>query len=179
MILTREEILSLLREGRLRIEPFHEECLGEVSYDITLADEFVFVSPSRTSIVDPENLESLTTERVRASEIILQPHDFVLARSREWIELPPDVMALVSGKSSIARLGLEVETAYILHAGHSGFVVLEIGNRNRVPIKLKAGMTIAQLIFFKLPHPVKPYVKTGTFGVQRTIELPRRISIIK
>ncbi len=173
--LTRGRILERLGKD-LIIEPFHEECLGEITYDISLGPEFVFVEPHYTPIIDPENL-NVRANRIYANQIFLQPHQFVLGRSAEWIELPNDIFVIISGKSSLARIGLEVEAAHVLHPGHKGYVVLEISNRNTVPVKLKEGMLIAQLLFFKT-EPVEPYISKGTFGVQNYIELPNKIRFI-
>ena len=175
-ILSRKEILQRLNKD-IVISPFHRECLGEVSYDISLSSEFVFVEPHYTPIIDPENL-NVRANRVFAKEIFLQPHQFVLGRSAEWIEVPNDLIVMISGKSSLARIGLEVEAAHILHPGHKGYVVLEISNRNSVPVKLKEGMLVAQLLFLKTTAVV-PYIISGTFGVQRKIELPQKICFIK
>ena len=178
MILTRDEILSEIKRGRLKIDPFYETSLGEISYDLSLGNEFVFVQPSRTAVIDVTDLSSLKCERIFSDHIILQPHDFVLARSREWIELPTDIVAIVSGKSSLARLGLEVETAYVIAPGHAGYIILEISNRNRVAIKLKRGMLIAQLIFFRLSKPVRQYTDIGQFGIQKEISLPKKLKFV-
>ena len=178
MILTRDEILSEIERGRLKINPFYETSLGEISYDLSLGNEFVFIQPSRTAVIDVTNLSSLKCERILSDYIILQPHDFVLARSQEWIELPTDIVAMVSGKSSLARLGLEVETAYVIAPGHAGYIILEISNRNRVAIKLKKGMLIAQLIFFRLSKPVRRYIDIGQFGIQKEISLPKKLKFV-
>ncbi len=174
-ILSRDEILKRLGKD-LQIEPFFDESLGELSYDLSLGNEFLSVQHHKTSIIDPERL-NLKEERVFASEIFLQPHSFVLGRSQEYIYLPSDILGLVSGKSSLARLGIQVETAYLLHPGHKGFVVLEISNHNSVPVRLKSGMLIAQLIFFKVPR-VKPYHQHGSFKEQKRIELPKYIRFV-
>jgi len=175
-VLSRHEIMERIGKD-LIIRPFHEECLGEITYDISLAPEFVFVEPHYTPIIDPENL-NVRANRVFANEIFLQPHQFVLGRSAEWIEVPTDLLVLISGKSSLARIGLEVEAAHILHPGHKGYVVLEISNRNSVPVKLKAGMLIAQLLFLRT-SPVSPYTEKGIFGVQEMINLPSHIKFLK
>ncbi len=175
-VLSQNEILDRLNKD-LVIKPFYEESLGEVTYDISLAPEFVFVEPHYTPIIDPEKL-NVRANRIFANEIFLQPHQFVLARSAEWIEVPNDLLVLISGKSSLARIGLEVEAAHILHPGHKGYVVLEVSNRNSVPIKLKRGMLIAQLLFLRTTK-VHSYSSVGSFGIQSRIDLPKEIKFIK
>ncbi len=178
MFLTKNEILEELERGRLKIEPFFKSSLGELTYDIALGNEFVFVKTEEVPFIDVEDLQNLKLERVFEDQIILHPKQFVLARSLEWIELPSDILGLISGKSSLARLGIQVESAYLLKPGHTGYVVLEISNRNDVPVKLKAGMLIAQVLFAKVKE-VESYLKVGTFKKQERIELPKELKFIK
>jgi dCTP deaminase len=54
----------------------------------------------------------------------------------------------VEGKSSLARLGLAIHvTAPTIHGGFSGNIQLEVINYGPLPIKLRPGMKICQLIF--------------------------------
>jgi dCTP deaminase len=161
----------------IKIQPFRAGNLcGEV-YDLTLDKEFLKMKSEEIPLIDPRNLE-ISGEGTLADEFILPSGHFVLARSEEWLELDKSTMAMVSGKSSLARLGLQVESAAILHPGHSGYVVLEITNLNNVSFKLVKGMRIAQLVFFRTSHPVEPYAsrKNSTFKTQRGIQLPDKIS---
>lgn len=174
-LLTRNDIVEKIKNKQLVINPFGEENLSEITYDIKISDEFVSIDTDPNTIIDPQNCESIRHVRKNKNEIILRSNSFILGRSVEWIEIPNNVFAMISGKSSLARLGIQVETAYILHPGHRGHVVLEINNRNTVPIKLSAGMRIAQLLFFEIDKFVRPYFEIGTFGVQEKILLPRKI----
>lgn len=159
----------------INIKPFRSKNLGAVSYDITLGNEFLRVKSEETPVVDPTKLD-LVGERIFGKDFFLQPHQFVLAKSEEWVELPPDVLAMVSGKSSLARLGIQVESAAILHPGHRGHVVLEVCNHNSVPFRLVKGLQIAQLLFFQV-EPSGEYYRAGdsTFKTQKKIEIPDKL----
>lgn len=74
----------------------------------------------------------------------------VLGWTAEYVNLPVDsrLAARVEGKSSLVRLGLGVHiTAPTIHAGFEGQIRLEIVNHGPLPITLKPGMRICQLIF--------------------------------
>ena len=78
------------------------------------------------------------------------PHIFILGRTKEVVKLPPTsrVAARVEGKSSLARLGLIVHfTAPTIHSGFNNSIRLEIMNHGPLPVRLRAGMRICQLIF--------------------------------
>src|ERR1700719_734056 len=74
-------------------------------------------------------------------------------------ELSDDIVARIEGKSSIGRLGLIVHaTAGFCDPGWKGTLTLELNNLTRVPIKLYAGLQIAQLSFMALDRPaLRPY----------------------
>lgn len=77
------------------------------------------------------------------------------------------IAARVEGKSSLARIGLAVHiTAPTIHAGFDGQIRLEIVNHGPLPILLKPGMRICQLIFEQtLGTPDKVY--GGQFAGQK------------
>src|SRR6202034_2954534 len=92
------------------------------------------------------------TERqvIPADGYSLVPKKLILGWSAEYIDLRNDarLAARVEGKSSLARLGLGVHvTAPTIHAGFDGRIRLEIINHGLIPIRLRAGMRICQLIF--------------------------------
>jgi dCTP deaminase len=73
-----------------------------------------------------------------------------LGWTAEFVSVPIDsrLAARVEGKSSLARLGLGIHvTAPTIHAGFEGQIRLEIINHGPIPIVLKPGMRICQLIF--------------------------------
>ena len=76
----------------------------------------------------------------------------------------------VEGKSGLARLGVAVHvTAPTIHAGFAGQIRLEIINHGSVPVRLRTGMRISQLILeLTLGTPVKSY--KGRFSGQTATE---------
>ncbi|MBR9689911.1 MAG: dCTP deaminase [Candidatus Altiarchaeota archaeon] len=160
----------------IKLKPFRDKNLSGVSYDITLDGEFLKLKDEEIALIDPSDIR-LVGERTMARDFILQPGSFVLSKSEEWMELDGNIMSLVSGKSSLARIGLQVHSAAVLHPGHNGHIVLEIKNNNSVPVRLIKGMKIAQLIFFKTSDEVPKYssLKSATFGTQKKIELPKKL----
>jgi dCTP deaminase len=77
---------------------------------------------------------------------VIHPGDLVLGATLEFTALPADVMAFVEGKSGLGRLGLIVATATQVAPGFHGVIVLEMANAGTVPLEVKPGMAIAQLV---------------------------------
>lgn len=82
--------------------------------------------------------------------IIIHPHQFVLAQTLEYLRLPPDLMAYVVGRSTWGRLGLIVATAVGIHPNFAGNLTLELRNLGETPLSLYPGQPIAQLFFHRV-----------------------------
>ena len=98
---------------------------------------------------------------------VLQPGDFALAASLEYVYLPSDMMAFVEGKSSLGRAGLLIATATQVAPGFKGCIVLELFNAGTVPIILRPAMGVAQLVLVSTDIKVpEDWLYSGGFRVQ-------------
>ena len=161
-VLSDGTIMRLVREGRIRIEPWDESLVQPASVDLRLGDSFRVFHNHRASAIDLRQPPGNLTEEVVIGPdepFVIHPGEFCLARTQEWIELPDDVVARIEGKSSLGRLGLIVHaTAGFCDPGWKGTLTLEFNNLTRVPIRLYAGLPIAQLSFMMLDAPaLRPY----------------------
>jgi dCTP deaminase len=82
----------------------------------------------------------------------LHPHSFVLAVTLEYICIPADHYALVLGRSTWGRLGLNIATATAVGPGFKGCITLELRNLSEVPITLNVGTRICQICLIKNPE---------------------------
>jgi dCTP deaminase len=95
---------------------------------------------------------------------ILHPDEFVLAVTRERVEVPDDLVGRLDGKSSLGRLGLIVHsTAGFVDPGFKGRLTLELRNIANLPITLYYDMPVSQISFVRLTTPAeKPYGAEGS-----------------
>src|ERR671934_2954390 len=162
-VLSDGTIMRLVREGRIRIEPWDESLVQPASIDLRLGDSFRVFHNHRAEAIDLRAgpPAGLTEEVVVGGEegFVIHPGEFCLGRTEEWVELPDDVVARIEGKSSLGRLGLIVHaTAGFIDPGWKGTLTLELNNLTRVPIKLYPGLLIAQLSFMGLDRAAeRPY----------------------
>jgi dCTP deaminase len=159
-VLSDGTIRRLAEEGRIVIDPWRPELVQPASVDLTLGDSFRVFHNHRTSAIDLRDPPTNLTEEVTGEEMfVIHPGEFVLGVTREYVELPDDIVARIEGKSSLGRLGLIVHaTAGFVDPGFKGTLTLEITNLTRVPIKLYPGLLIAQLSFMTLDAPAeRPY----------------------
>ncbi|MFC3645588.1 dCTP deaminase [Planctobacterium marinum] len=100
-------------------------------------------------------------------DFILHPHQFVLAATLEYITLPHEYYALVLGRSSWGRLGLNIATATSVQAGFRGCLTLELRNLGETPLPLTVGSRIAQLCL--VPLVIQDYGPGYAYGANKYI----------
>lgn len=181
MILTDREIKLAIEKDLIHIDPRPTaNAFSSTAVDLTLDPNITeFVSPTGgvEYVIDPGHSEfnpettlaQISTKKVISADgYLLHPNHLVLAWTKEYVNLVSHnrIAARVEGKSSLARLGLGVHvTAPTIHAGFAGQIRLEMVNHGRVPIRLRIGMRICQLIFEQtLGTPDKGY--QGQFAGQ-------------
>ena len=151
--------LDLSRElayGDLEVEPIDiSEQLQPNSLDIRLGNQFSKFELSEEPI---DTKKGINKEYIRDFEVsdhyVLEPGEFVLANTKEWMEIPNYLYAELNGRSSFARLGLEIHsTGGVVDSMFKGELVLEVSNNSNRAVKIYPGQRIAQLIFYELNTP--------------------------
>lgn len=168
MILSDSEIRRRLSfpddsEGKLVIAPFPEDrALQPSSVDLHLDSSLKIYFNSGKYLRVDERPEYLNL-KIKKGGFALSPGGLVLGSTKEWIEIPHDLVGRIEGKSSLGRLGLQVHiTAGFFDPGFKGNPTLEIHNVNQIPIVLFDGMAISQMCFMLIHGEVsRPYGTNG------------------
>lgn len=188
MILTDREIKIALERKLIGIDPHPDDATAysSTAVDLTLDSRIntfnemkagieKIIDPSQAAVLDILN-ELTESRNIPRGGYLLPPKVLVLAWTREYLSLDigTRLAARVEGKSSLARLGLAIHvTAPTIHAGFAGQIQLEMVNHGNVPIRLKTGMRICQLIFeTTLGTPERGY--RGQFAGQTAKAAKRR-----
>jgi dCTP deaminase (dUMP-forming) len=189
MILTDNEIINLVENEKIIIEPFIESNVGPSSYDVTLSNNFVTYD---TQLLNPKEEVQYQSFNIAIDKcVILVPPHFnvcyddegylyfknesyekdiiidanqinldiinggyaifssLLGSTNEYIELPSNISAEYTGRSSLGRLFLQShQTAGWIDAGFKGTITLELFALDQ-PIILYPGMKVGQLIFYE------------------------------
>jgi dCTP deaminase len=170
-VLTDIQIANLLRSGALRVMPLihFDQQLGSTSLDLRLGTSFEVYLPAcrRTADQAMEGLVgSYDSRRIDLDfleHVVLMPGQFMLGHSFEYLKLPDWLAAELDGRSSYARLGLEIHmTAGFIDPGFEGVVTFELYNGGPNAIPLFPGLRIGQLRFMKVSEPLWPYSKRSS-----------------
>jgi dCTP deaminase len=98
-----------------------------------------------------------------SQDTFLPPGGFALASTIERFDTPNDVVAFVHDKSTWARRGISLFNT-VIEPGWRGFLTLEITNVSGLPVDIRAGDPIAQIIYQRLDNGVRGY--TGKYQDQ-------------
>ena len=151
MIIPDIELRKLVEQGYLP----QGLNIGPSSVDLTLSDSFSWPKPKKKQIVLGEAVEH---EQIQTSSFVLEPNHFILASTAESIKVPVNMAAYVEGRSSIGRLGLQIQNAGFIDAGFHGQITLELENQSAFPILLQAGVRVCQIVFVQMSAEAeKPY----------------------
>ncbi len=165
-VLSDGTIMRLVADGRIKIDPWEESMVQPASLDLRLGGSFRVFHNHKVTAIDLRDPPRNLTEQISVEQdepFVIHPGEFCLGRTLERVELPDDIVARIEGKSSLGRLGLIVHaTAGFCDPGWKGTLTLELNNLTRVPIRLYAGLPIAQLSFMTLDAPaLRPYGDAG------------------
>jgi deoxycytidine triphosphate deaminase len=123
-VLSDGTIARLVREGRIRIDPWDEGLVQPASVDLRLGDSFRVFHNHKITAIDLREPPQELTEKVTpppGEPFVIHPGEFCLGRTLEHVELPDDIVARIEGKSSLGRLGLIVHaTAGFCDPGWKG-----------------------------------------------------------
>jgi deoxycytidine triphosphate deaminase len=152
VILGRERVLKLVREKKL-IENFDEMCLEGAGYDLHAAYFYRIGGGAKLS-KDERKLPDI--EEIKVNVYTLQPGEYVLIRTLEKVNMPDDIGAFVTNRSTLLRSGVTTINAFV-DPGFKGTLTFGLKNLSNHAFTLEKGARVVQIIFEKVGGGTKPY----------------------
>jgi len=177
MILSDFDLKNMIKNDRLRIEPFSKDIIRENGIDFRLADEIAHHAKTpKGFIMDPSDEKSIQKGYniiKGAKSLIIKPYEQILLSTYEQITMPDDIAGIVELRSTWARHGLSMPPT-IIDAGFNGTITLEVFNNAPYAIKLIPLVRFAHVIFLKTTSRVLN-LYNGKYNKQKGIKLPQAI----
>jgi dCTP deaminase len=176
-ILSDSAIQQAIETGDITIDPFNREQLNPASYDLTLGSEVKVYAdwvegdwnPPNTQVLIPNakvldiknELKTITLNLTPDDGMVLYPQIGYLMHTQERV-CSLKYNPVLDGKSSIARLFIQVHAAGYGDIGFDGNYTLEVTVVH--PIRVYPGMRIAQMRFHTISGDVQTtYNKVGHY----------------
>src|SRR5258706_7149492 len=158
---TRDNLEDRLKNDDLVMTPLLSAGqVGDASVDVRLGNQFILFRMHNFGAFDAhdatEYLHRMQSRHIVpfGEGLVLHPGTLALGATFEYLHMPNDLEAQVEGRSSWARVGLQIATASSIEPGFKGVVTLELSNVGTIPLKLYPGVRIAQLVFRTVIPPV-------------------------
>ena len=162
MVLSDREIKDLMHAKELIITGINPRDLyiGPSSMDLHLDNKAkILVNDIPDGVaIDTKNKESVDSMfRIHNdwSKLIIYPGEFYILSTKERMVFPKNVAGFVHGRSSLARLGINIHAAGFVDPGFNGTITLEVTNFTNVPIILYDNMRICKMVFIRTGESVE------------------------
>lgn len=179
MILSQPDIRAAVERGEIGFDPpLQDRQWGEASVDLRIGFKFTKLQPAKGvtfSLANGlatlaatglwrEHTFSETGPLGKSQSYILEPDEFILALTLEKVTMPNNLIGLVEGRSTYARVGLAMhQTAPWIQPGWTGHITLEIRNSGPLNISLTPGRDMpCQLTFMRLTTPLPDAMAYGS-----------------
>jgi len=166
MVIVDKDLIKFIERKNIIIEsidpefPFNPELqVGPGSIDLRLSNKFrkykknvSFVDLSISGDTESFDLDA-------NQDLIIEPGELLLATTLEIVILPANISGIITGRSSISRLGLLVQcTQDFIQPGHSHLIPLQLVNVINRPIHIKPYLLICQIILlYTTSSAITPY----------------------
>ena len=153
MILSDRDILRLIKQKKLIINPLIEEIKG-AHVNLHLSNK---LSRYKNKILDLKNNSTFgfTEILLHDSGFRLKPKEFILGSTVEKVKIPNGYFGFIETKGNIARAGIQAHNVDgHLDPGFSGNVTLEIKNNSNSSIIIYPRIAFVQMYIFKLSSKV-------------------------
>ncbi len=178
MVQSQPALRKAVVAKRIRFDPpLEEDQWGEASVDLRLGFTFTILQPLKDVKVSVARglgelgrlgfWKTITlkekNEMGQRNSFLLEPQQLVLGMTHESVSIPLDLIGLVEGRTTYARVGLSMhQTAPWIQPGWNGPIVLEIINSGPLQIELTPLIDRpCQLSFLKLDKNSQRISATG------------------
>ena len=162
-VLSDAGIRTAIAKGDINIEPIIDGSIQPASIDVHLGNSLLY-PPNDMIVYDPADPPAKKDYEVinfgvgdgHYTSYRLSFGSFVLGSTFEHITLGPNYTAHIDGISSLGRLGLVIHSGSCwIDPGFYGNVTLEMSVGSRVPVVLREGMRIGQLVIEEVEPPAE------------------------
>ncbi|MBL7134812.1 MAG: dCTP deaminase [Phycisphaerae bacterium] len=144
MLMNDSEIKDAIQSGQIGIDPFAADNLQGASYDLAIGGEALVTSKDEKILLEPRSNTMLH----------LNPGDFALVLTKEYVKMPLDIAGVIGMRSALARKGLMLLAGMQIDPGFEGHLRFGLYNASPRRISLDYDDGLCMVEFHKLSGPV-------------------------
>ncbi|MCK4275398.1 MAG: dCTP deaminase [Phycisphaerae bacterium] len=144
MLMNDSQIKVAIESAEIGIDPFSPENLQGASYDLAIGGEALVTSKDEKILLGPKS----------SAMLHLNPGDFALVLTKEYITMPLDVAGVIGMRSALARKGLILLAGMQIDPGFEGHLRFGLYNASPRRITLDYDDGLCMVEFHKLSSPV-------------------------
>jgi len=158
MILGPKQLLKLVKTKKL-VENLSERELTNpegAGFDLRLSEvykisgkSFLGVTERHTPRVSLVAKHESQKSKVKSQKIVIKPGEFYLVKIMEVVNMPQNLSATITPRSTTFRSGLFLRTTNV-HPGYSGELNFGLKNEGPVPVTIEMGARIAHIQFHEV-----------------------------
>lgn len=140
------------------IEPFKDERLQSVSYDISIGSKIKTII-SQGEVIELDDRVAINNcfeTRIMGKEgYILKPNETILFPITEYICMPENLLGHIRPRTTFSRLALSLSPQHI-NPTYEGRLELVLTNNSPNNIRIREGLKIGQILFEEISGDLTP-----------------------
>ena len=150
-MLTDNEILKLIKEREIVLEPFNRDNLGANSYDLTINENVRILNQFTTMDISKDIPATIK----QTLPVVLSPHDTIIFKTNEIVGCKSKTLGILSTRSNLSRFPLPIWYSNLVDTGFTGFISGAITNINDFNIVIPKNFRIMQVMFMRTDGKVE------------------------
>ena len=161
MVLGIDKLLKLVKEKKL-VENLSERELKNpegAGFDLRIGELYSLEGKGFLSVEKRKTPEVNLIAKFcshKSETVILDSHKYYLIKTLEKVNLPPNILALSTPRSTLFRSGIYVFGGQV-PPGYKGELTMGLYNFHRKPFKLEMGSRIIHIMFFEVKGETNLY----------------------
>jgi len=159
MFLSDKTIKEYINLGKIKISPTVKDSdIRPTGIRLHLDKEILIPQPNQLIDFDLPNDVKYDSIDISNEKYILKKGDFILSSTIEKIQTSKDLVCILDGRSTTARLGITIHcTAFTFDNNYDELltIVLEISNKGPFDIYIKEGIPVGQILFAMLTDEIQ------------------------
>ena len=158
IVLSDNEIETLINNNELGIEPFNPKHLTPNGYDLSIDEIYI----------------RKTDQHVTKDRASIPPLTWFAVSTKEYIKMGPQITSQLWIRSSYARKGIMASFGKV-DAGFHGTLTISCFNANDTEVEIPIGDRFCQIVFEQLSEKAQSlyHERSGTYQNQRGVTLHR------